>query len=128
MPGIQRGERILKYNLHLPPQPFHLRALEMGNILTGITNVTVRRLDQLEDCLTGGCLTASAFTHQTQGLTFHHPEADAVHRMNIPPNPGQKTAPDRKVFDEPVDFQQCFCQRFFLNSCFPAADQMTFVD
>ena len=73
-------------------------------------HLSAGRLLQKENTPTGGCLTATAFSHQSKRFAALDREIDSINRANctrVNPTKGVKETPfERKVFDQTTNIEQ----------------------
>ena len=79
---VERLERILIDHLHPTAQRAQLALIEVGNILTVKHDTALGDLQHAQYRQCRGGLAATAFPHQTEGLTTAQCERYSIHRLH----------------------------------------------
>src|SRR5215510_7273454 len=79
---IQRGIRILEYDLYVLSQRANLVALPRRQVDVVINDFPRGEIDQAKQCPTECCLAAAALAHQAEGLVFKYLEAHVVYCLH----------------------------------------------
>jgi hypothetical protein len=103
---IQRGEGILKYNLHLSSQVPHPGFTVSEDALPFQENVTPSRCLNQKDQTTQRGFTATGLTHKPEGFTFPDLQANPVDGLNRCDLTQEYPTRDRKMLDQIPDFEQ----------------------
>ena len=100
---VERGERVLEDDLHLPPQRPQRVALQRGDVLPLEPHVARGGLDQAHHAAPRGGFAAAGLAHHAERLAGCDIETDAVHRVHLAGHPRHHAAADREVLLEPAD-------------------------
>jgi hypothetical protein len=84
-PRVQRAERILENDLHLPPLATHGLRRQAGQVLAAMQHLARRRLDEPQQQAAGGRLAATGFADEREGLSGADRQRDAVDRPHHRP-------------------------------------------
>ena len=103
---VEARVRILKDDLHLPPQPSHLAIRQRGQFLPFELDAAFGGFDQPEHAASGGRLAAPAFADQTQHFTGLHRKRHAVYGAHLSHGPGHQPLLDGKVLLEAFHHQE----------------------
>ena len=96
-PGVQRPIRILKHDLHPPPQSSERSGRGSADVLAVKPHAASGRLDEPENAATGGGLATTAFAHQAEGAAAADPERDAIHGPDLSHHGSEQATADREV-------------------------------
>ena len=102
---IERRERVLEDDLHLPPVGAQLPLVEMRDVGAVDPDPARGRLDQAEDRAPDGGLAAAGFADQRQCLAGADRKADAVNRVDVASGAAQQAFFDREVLLEVLDLE-----------------------
>ena len=97
--GVQRGERVLKDNLHPGAHPPHLGVAEPVDRHIVEDNLTGGRLNQPQDGAPRGGFSAAGFSHHTQSAALVNLEGHIIHRV-------QAALLRGKIFNQVVYYKQ----------------------
>ena len=100
---IERGERILKDDLHLAPVRPQLALAQMRDVTAADLDGPGGRLDQAEHGPGQGRFPAAAFADEPEGLAARNREAHPVERQHLPHGPAQQALLHREMFLEILD-------------------------
>ena len=82
LPRVERGGRVLEYNLHLLAERAYFALLELRKVGTLERDCAARRLLELEDRIAERRLTAPALSHESKRLALTYGQVDAVDRAH----------------------------------------------
>src|SRR3954468_20081324 len=102
---IERRERILKDDLHLPSVGAQLRLGEMRDIRAVDLDLPRSRLDQPQDRATNGGLAAAGLAHQRERLAGADRERHAIDRIDVTGRAAQQALLDREMLLEVRDLE-----------------------
>ena len=102
---VQRRERVLEDDLHLPPVGPQRGFAQPGDVLAVELDRAAGRLDQAQHGARHGRLAAAALADQAQGLAFADRKADAVDRIDMPGGAPQQPLLDREMLFQVVDLE-----------------------
>src|SRR5579872_4325513 len=103
---VERGERVLEYDLHRAPVRPELGLAEMGDVASVEADATAARLDQAEHAARDRRFTATGFADESERLTLSKRKADAVDRVHGARRAAQNAAAHRIMLDEVGDLKQ----------------------
>ena len=104
--GLQRGEGILKDDLHLRAHIPHFLVREGIHVLTVKQHLTAGLFaGQTQDGAAGGGLATAGLAHQTHGSTTLEVKGDAVHGLHMAYGLADHTALDGEVLLQILDLQ-----------------------
>jgi hypothetical protein len=96
----------LKNNLSVPPHVAQLVPLQVKHRLAGKGHMPVGRFDQSQDGASDRGFATPTFAHQPQRAAPLQREINPIDRADPVVNLRKKAAANRKVLDQPFDFQQ----------------------
>jgi hypothetical protein len=96
-PGIERAIRILKDDLHPPPQPAQLGATGGPHVATVEPHAAARRLHQPQDAAANRGLATAALADKPKRAAPLDREADAIDGTHGPDHAPQQSLPHWKV-------------------------------
>jgi hypothetical protein len=105
--GVERAIRILENDLHLLPKRLHFRRAEATDVIAAIDDLSLVRLEKFKDQSAYGGFSAPALPHEAQGLPRLDLEIYAVHGLDPPCGSLKETSPNREVFPQSLDFEDC---------------------
>ena len=103
---VERRERILKDDLHLPPQRAQSGRIEREHVRAVERDLAGRRLDETKNGPAGGRLAAARLADEAERLAALHVEGDAIDGANEPDGATEDAAGDREVLDEVANREQ----------------------
>src|SRR5947209_12194555 len=116
---IERGERILEHELHVPPHRAQIVATELANVLTVEADLAVGRLDQAQHAAARGRLAAAGFADEAEGLAAIDRERHAVDRIDAADLARQQAAEHGEMFLQAADAEQRFAHDAAPNCASP---------
>ena len=102
---IERGERVLEDDLHLPPVGAQLRLAEMRDVGAVDRDAAGGRLDQPQDRAADRGLAAAGFADQRERLAGADFQRHAVDRVDVAGRAAQQALLDREMLLEVLDLE-----------------------
>jgi len=106
LPGVQRGEGILKDHRHLAAHTAHAAAGEPGQLLALELDRAGGRLQEADDRAAQRRLATARLADQAQGLALLDLQVDAVHGAHPGHRPLEDAGGDREVLLETANLDQ----------------------
>jgi hypothetical protein len=78
MTRIERGDRILEYDLHAPPQRPHLRLRQVRDVLSVEDDTAAVDVDESHEGAAERCLARARLADDADGFAPSDPEVDAM--------------------------------------------------
>ena len=109
---VERREWVLEDHLHVAAQRLQLVAREIGDLEHGAVacaevDLAVGGFKGAHDAAGGGRFAAAALTDEAEGLAAVDAKVDAVDGADLADDALQEALPNREVFAQSFDFQQC---------------------
>ena len=94
---IEGRVRVLEDDLHRSPEWAHVPRTEVRDVVSVHPHPAFGGLDELDDRLADGRLSAAGLADEPQGLALANRERDAVDRVDVAGDAGKHALSDRKV-------------------------------